>query len=170
MHSSLVLQRLALLLFSCLVQSDSCDSMDRSPPGSLSRGFLARMLELVAISFSRRSNRHLLHWQADSLPLTHKYWKDLLSHFKIKTIWIRYHAYYGQSTCVEFFLIFITLQGSLTFQMCLYTCLVVLRVILICPFFHQPSEISSQQGTKGNPKDIKSASFLRYLLLALLYF
>ena len=61
--------------------------MDCSPPGSSVHGISqARILEWVAISFSRGvgchfllqgifqtqgSNLHLLHWQADSLPLSH---------------------------------------------------------------------------------------------------
>ena len=56
-----------------------CDPMDCSPPGSSVLGiFQARILEWVAISYSRLifltqgSNPNLLcflHWQADSLPL-----------------------------------------------------------------------------------------------------
>ena len=52
-----------------------CDTMDCSPPGSTVHGiFQARILERVAISYSRGSFPHgsnpcLLHWQADSLPL-----------------------------------------------------------------------------------------------------
>ena len=56
-----------------------CDPMDCSPPGSSVLGiFQARILEWVAISYSRLifltqgSNLSLLcflHWQADSLPL-----------------------------------------------------------------------------------------------------
>ena len=52
-----------------------CGPMDCSPPGSSVHGiFQARILERVAISFSRRSSRprdrilRLLHWQVDSLP------------------------------------------------------------------------------------------------------
>ena len=52
--------------------------MDCSPPGSSVHGtFQERILEQVAISCSKRSaqprglNPHLLHWQADSLPLSH---------------------------------------------------------------------------------------------------
>ena len=52
-----------------------CDPMDCSPPGSSAHGiFQARILEGVAISFSRRSSWPRdptccpLHWQADSLP------------------------------------------------------------------------------------------------------
>ena len=55
-----------------------CDTMDYSPPGPSVHGSLqATVLEWVAISFSRRSsktqglNPHLLHWQVDSLPLSH---------------------------------------------------------------------------------------------------
>ena len=50
-----------------------CDHMDCSPPSSSVHGILqARILEWVAISFSRESTQglnpcllHLLHWQAD---------------------------------------------------------------------------------------------------------
>jgi len=56
-----------------------CDTMDCSPPGSSVHGiFQARILEWVAISYSRESfqtkdqNPCLLCWQADSLPLSHK--------------------------------------------------------------------------------------------------
>ena len=57
-----------------------CDPVDYSPPGSSIHGiFPARILEWVAISYSRVSSRprdqthllHLLHWQVDSLPLGH---------------------------------------------------------------------------------------------------
>ena len=73
---------LSILLF--VVQSLSyvqlfCDAMDRSPPGSSVHGVSqARILEWIVISFLQRIlltqglNRHLLHWQADSLPLSHK--------------------------------------------------------------------------------------------------
>ena len=53
-----------------------CVLIDCSPPGSSVRGILqARILEWVAMSFSRASSQqgsnsclfHLLHWQADSL-------------------------------------------------------------------------------------------------------
>ena len=49
--------------------------MDCRPPGSSLHGiFQARILEWVAISFSRGSSQglspHLLHWQVDSLPLS----------------------------------------------------------------------------------------------------
>ena len=56
-----------------------CNSMDCNPPGSSVHGvFQARILEGVAISYSRESsqsrglNLPLLHWQADSLPLSHR--------------------------------------------------------------------------------------------------
>ena len=56
-----------------------CNTMRCSPPGSSAHGILqARILEWVAISFSRRSSEprdrthiswHLLHWPMGSLPL-----------------------------------------------------------------------------------------------------
>ena len=59
-----------------------CDSVDCSPPGSSLHGiFQARILKWVAVSSSRRSSPtqglnlhllHLLHWQANSLPLSHQ--------------------------------------------------------------------------------------------------
>ena len=68
-----------------LLQAQSCltlwDPMDCSPSGSSVQGiFQARILEWVEISSSRGSsqpqgwNLHLLlllHWQEDSLPLSH---------------------------------------------------------------------------------------------------
>ena len=54
-----------------------CDSMNCSPPGSTVHGvFQARILEWVAISFSRGSPQPRIEpassaWQADSLPLNH---------------------------------------------------------------------------------------------------
>ena len=54
-----------------------CDPVDCSPSGSSVQGIpQARLLEWVAISFSRESstqgsNPHPLHWQADSLSLCH---------------------------------------------------------------------------------------------------
>ena len=54
------------------------DLVDRHPPGSSVHGsFQARILEWVAISSSKvifrtkELNLKLLHWQADSLPLSH---------------------------------------------------------------------------------------------------
>ena len=53
-----------------------CDTLDCNPPGSFARGiFQARILEWVAISYSRYqnliltqgSNPQLLYWQVDSL-------------------------------------------------------------------------------------------------------
>ena len=59
-----------------------CDPMDCSPPGASVHGILqARILEWVAISFSREPSQPrdqtcvCLHWQADSLPLSH--WEAL---------------------------------------------------------------------------------------------
>ena len=51
-----------------------CDSVDYSLPGSSLPGISqARILEWVAIFFSRGSSRTcLLHWQAFSLPLRHQ--------------------------------------------------------------------------------------------------
>ena len=55
--------------------------MDCSPPGSsVHRILQARILEWIATSFSRKEGTqgsntrllHLMHWQADSLPLS--YW------------------------------------------------------------------------------------------------
>ena len=59
-------------VFSRLVMSNSLRPMDCRPPGSSLHGiFQARILEWVAVSFSKGfptqgSNLHLLHWQADS--------------------------------------------------------------------------------------------------------
>ena len=69
---------------------DSWDPKDCSPPGSSVHGILqARILEWVPISFSRGSSPpsdqirisllHLLHWQADCLPLSHQGSPDLFS-------------------------------------------------------------------------------------------
>ena len=56
-----------------------CDRMECSPPGSSVHGISqARILEWAAISYSRGifptqgSNPCLLHWQVDSLPLSHQ--------------------------------------------------------------------------------------------------
>ena len=49
-----------------------CDPIDCSPPGSSVHGISqARVLEWIAISYSKGLNPHLLHWQVDSLPLHH---------------------------------------------------------------------------------------------------
>ena len=49
-----------------------CNPMGCSPPGSsVHRIFQGRMLQWVAIAFSRESSQYFLHWQADSLPLCH---------------------------------------------------------------------------------------------------
>ena len=64
-----------------------CEPMDCSPPGS---SVQAGILEWVAISFSRGSSQpkesrklHLLHWQADSLPLSHLRSPNLFNTYKI---------------------------------------------------------------------------------------
>ena len=58
-----------------------CDLIDCSPPGSPVQGISqARILEWVAVSFSRGSSRprdwtcnaNLLHWQVDFLPLNNQ--------------------------------------------------------------------------------------------------
>ena len=58
--------------------STLCDTMDCSLPASSVYGISqAKILEWIAISFSRgfsqpRLNPCLLHWQVDSLPLSHQ--------------------------------------------------------------------------------------------------
>ena len=87
--------------FSCWVMSDSCNLMNCSPSGSSVRGiFQAKILEWVAIAFSRGSSRprdwtQVSCMQADSLlseipmnsHVTNTYnklsWKDIF--FKIKS-------------------------------------------------------------------------------------
>ena len=63
-----------------VTKSCVCDPMDCGPPGSsVHRAFQARILEWVVISSSRGSSRPRdgtqaschLHWQGDSLPLSH---------------------------------------------------------------------------------------------------
>ena len=56
-----------------------CSPMDYSPPGSFVHGVLqGRILEWVVVPFCKglfldqKSNLCLLHWQADSLPLSHQ--------------------------------------------------------------------------------------------------
>ena len=73
--SSVFLSYCCLVAKFCLTLSDP---MDGSPPGSSVHGISqARILEWVAISYSRGSspvqglNLNLLHWQADSLPLSY---------------------------------------------------------------------------------------------------
>ena len=73
------------LMYACQVAQSCltlCDPMDCSPLGSFFHGILqARILEWVAISFSRESSQptdwthrsnprllHFLHWQGNSLP------------------------------------------------------------------------------------------------------
>ena len=83
-----------------------CDSMDCSPPGYSVQGILqARILEWVAISFSRGSSQprdgtqvslHLLHWQTGSLPLAPP-GKPILLLTKIKLSILRYVNIYKKS-------------------------------------------------------------------------
>ena len=66
-NSKLVCACMCMCAQSC---STLCDPMECSLPGFSAHGILqARILEWVAISFSR--GLHLLHWQVDSLPLSH---------------------------------------------------------------------------------------------------
>ena len=65
----------------CLVVSCCLQPHDDSPSGFSVHGILqARILEWVAIFSStgiflmQGSNSHLLHWQVDSLPLSHLEW------------------------------------------------------------------------------------------------
>ena len=75
-----IIQKLVCSLWVCAqLCLTLCDPKECSPPGSLLCGiFRARILEQVAISYSRGSSWlrdqtqclwHFLHWQADSLPL-----------------------------------------------------------------------------------------------------
>ena len=58
-----------LVAQSCLTL---CHPMDCSPPGSSVHRILpARVLEWAAIPFSQGLNLYFLHWQADSLPVSH---------------------------------------------------------------------------------------------------
>ena len=79
-----------LCVYMCSV-GESCptlwEPMDYSPPGS---SVQAGILEWVANSFSRGSsqpkesrNPHRLHWQADSLPLSHLRSLNLFNTYKI---------------------------------------------------------------------------------------
>ena len=63
----------------CHLATTLCDPAGCVPPGSSVDGILqTRTLEWVAIPFSREilltqgPNPHLLHWQMDSLPLSHQ--------------------------------------------------------------------------------------------------
>ena len=83
--SFLIFRTLCVCIYMCVLVAQSCpalcNSMDCNLPGSSVHGiFQARILEQVVISYSRGSsqprdgNPHLLcllHWQADSLPLSH---------------------------------------------------------------------------------------------------
>ena len=63
-----------------------CDSMDWSLPGSSVCGISqAKILEWVAITISKGSSQHLLHWQEDSLPLSHQgSLLDTISNYNIR--------------------------------------------------------------------------------------
>ena len=81
----------------CLVAQSCptlCDPMECNLPGSSVDGILqARILEWVAISFSRDIPNpgikpHLLHWQVDSVPLSHQVtplWPKIYVTFSILT-------------------------------------------------------------------------------------
>ena len=75
--------KVPIMIICCYLVAQSCptlcDPMDGSPPGSSVHGILqARILEWVAISFSRGSSQlrdqthSLLPWMADSLPLSYQ--------------------------------------------------------------------------------------------------
>ena len=83
---------------------------DHSPVGSFVSGiFQARILEQVAISSSRVSSRlrdqcllHLLHWRANSLPLSHLgnpfkkvSWSKICTKLKSLTLITTSHQLYG---------------------------------------------------------------------------
>ena len=62
-----------------LTRATLCSPVDCGPPGSSVHGISqARILKWVVISFSegsfltQGSNTHLLHWQVDSFPLSHR--------------------------------------------------------------------------------------------------
>ena len=64
-----------------------CNPMVRSPPGSSVHGICQpRVLKWSAICYSRGSSQSsLLHWQADSLPLSHQgrsYWSLWTGEYK----------------------------------------------------------------------------------------
>ena len=84
-------------VLSCFSSVQLCNTMDYSLPGSSIHAILqARILEWVAISFSRRSSDpgmkptcllSLLHWHVDSLPLAppgkpNKYFTDWKKYYK----------------------------------------------------------------------------------------
>ena len=74
-----------LLLFSGSVMSDSCDPVDRSPPGSPVHGVLqARTLEWVAIPFCRDSS-----WPRDG------------THVSCIGRWVLYHRATGEASWVS---------------------------------------------------------------------
>ena len=62
--------------YCCLVAKPCpipCDSMDCSPPGTSSQGFRGKNTGMGCHFFTTQgSNSRLLHWQLDSLPLSHQ--------------------------------------------------------------------------------------------------
>ena len=80
--------------------SDSWDSMDGSPPGSAwdfsgkNTGVGCHFL-LQRIFSTQRSNLHLLHWQADSLSLSHQGQKTDNSGFHRKDLLLSYITLWG---------------------------------------------------------------------------
>ena len=86
------------LVLGCSVVSNSLGPYGSWPPGSSVRGmFQARILAWVTISYSRGSFQprdhtcflYLLHWQVDSLPLSHLGSPLLPGHFTI-SCWFSY--------------------------------------------------------------------------------
>ena len=80
-HFSIMFSKLLTIAFCCSVAKLClilCNLMDFSLPGSsVYRIFQTRILEWVAISFSRGFSRprdwtRFLHWQVDFLPLSHQ--------------------------------------------------------------------------------------------------
>ena len=102
------------LLYVVLRRVRLCDPMDCSlPDSSVSGIFPIRILmEWVAISFSSRSSQprdqirvlHLLHWQADSLPLSHLHWLvkkyiyTYMEHWLVPGIWLNTRDSTGSKT------------------------------------------------------------------------
>ena len=104
--------RQSLLYFSCYFVTKSCPTlcnpMDYSSPGpSVHVISGARILEWVAISSSRGSsqpqgsNLHLLHWQADSSPLSHQGSSKMIVRTPLCNI------FYKEHSCKHHFTVFI---------------------------------------------------------------
>ena len=84
------------MLLVCSVSSDSWDLMDCSAPSSFIHGiFQARVLEWVGtiqgIFLTQESNPHLLHWQVNSLPLSHVGSELSLLYSQQRTFYIKKH-------------------------------------------------------------------------------